>query len=52
MQANDTVLSVILIEDIEAVANIDQILEVDGIDVFFVAFAGAHCECRDWKCER
>ncbi len=35
--ANDHTLVIILIEDIEAVRNLDEILEVDEIDVFFVA---------------
>lgn len=39
MQANATTLSVILIEDIEAVRNLDAILAVEGIDVLSVAFA-------------
>ena len=29
----------VLIEDVQAVANLDGILSVEGIDVFFVAFA-------------
>ena len=36
-KANDEVLLTILIEDIVAVENLDEILEVDYIDVFFVA---------------
>jgi len=36
-KANDETLVIILIEDIIAVRNIDSILKVDGIDVFFVA---------------
>lgn len=36
-KANDESLVVILIEDIVAVNNLSQILEVDDIDVFFVA---------------
>jgi 4-hydroxy-2-oxoheptanedioate aldolase len=36
-KANDEVLVVVLIEEIEAVENLDEILTVDGIDVFFVA---------------
>jgi len=36
-KANDETLLIALIEDIEAWRNLDQILEVDGIDVFFVA---------------
>ena len=35
--ANDQTLLVVLIEDIIAVRNLDEILEVDNIDVFFVA---------------
>jgi 4-hydroxy-2-oxoheptanedioate aldolase len=35
--ANDHVLLMVLIEDIVAVRNLDEILEVDQIDVFFVA---------------
>jgi 4-hydroxy-2-oxoheptanedioate aldolase len=35
--ANDHTLLVVLIEDIVAVRNLDEILEVDHIDVFFVA---------------
>ncbi len=35
--ANDQTLLVVLIEDIVAVENLDAILEVDHIDVFFVA---------------
>lgn len=35
--ANDTVLSCVMIEDMEGVANLDDILTVEGIDVFFVA---------------
>ena len=35
--ANDETLLIILIEDIIAVNNLDEILEVDHIDVFFVA---------------
>ena len=36
-EANDQSLLVVLIEDIVAVNNLDEILEVDHIDVFFVA---------------
>jgi 4-hydroxy-2-oxoheptanedioate aldolase len=36
-KANDETLVVILIEDIIAVNNLDEILKVDNIDVFFVA---------------
>eukprot|EP00039_Didymoeca_costata_P021084 m.343357 g.343357 ORF g.343357 m.343357 type:complete len:645 (-) comp22718_c0_seq1:1458-3392(-) len=39
MKANDSTLSVILLEDIKAYENLDSILTVDGIDVFFVAYA-------------
>jgi 4-hydroxy-2-oxoheptanedioate aldolase len=35
--ANDHTLLVVLIEDIVAVNNLDEILKVDNIDVFFVA---------------
>lgn len=35
--ANDETLLIILVEDIIAVNNLDEILEVDHIDVFFVA---------------
>ena len=36
-QANDQTMLIILIEDIIAVNNLDEILEVENIDVFFVA---------------
>ena len=36
-EANDQSLLVVLIEDIVAVNNLDEILTVDHIDVFFVA---------------
>ncbi len=36
-KANDEILTVVLIEEMEAVNNLDEILTVDGIDVFFVA---------------
>ncbi|MCH9009887.1 MAG: hypothetical protein IIC21_04605 [Chloroflexi bacterium] len=36
-KANDEVLTIILIEDIIAVNNLSEILQVDSIDVFFVA---------------
>ncbi len=36
-RANDETLLVVLIEDIAAVRNLDSILKVDNIDVFFVA---------------
>ena len=36
-KANDEILTVVLIEEIQAVENLDAILEVDQIDVFFVA---------------
>ena len=36
-QANDPTMLIILIEDIVAVNNLDEILEVENIDVFFVA---------------
>ena len=35
--ANDQTLSIILIEDIIAVNNLDEILEVENIDIFYVA---------------
>ena len=35
--ANDETMLIVLIEDIIAVRNLDEILEVDHIDVFFVA---------------
>ena len=34
---NDEILVIVLIEEIEAVENLDEILAVDHIDVFFVA---------------
>ncbi|MBM3948673.1 MAG: aldolase [SAR202 cluster bacterium] len=37
LKANDETMVVILIEDIIAVENLDEILKVDDIDVFFVA---------------
>ena len=36
-RANDETLLIALIEDIEAWRNLDEILEVEGIGVFFVA---------------
>ena len=36
-QANDQTLMVVLIEEVEALKNLDEILRVDQIDVFFVA---------------
>jgi len=36
-QANDEVVVVVLIEEIEAVRNLSEILTVEGVDVFFVA---------------
>lgn len=36
-KANEETLVIVLIEDIEAVNNLSEILEVDDIDVFFVA---------------
>ena len=36
-QANDETLIVVLVEDIRAVRNLPELLEVDHIDVFFVA---------------
>src|SRR5262249_30007389 len=35
--ANDQSLLIVLIEDIAAVGNLDEIIKVDGIDIFFVA---------------
>lgn len=35
--ANDEIMIVILIEEMRAVENLDEILKVDGIDAFFVA---------------
>ena len=39
MKANHETMTVILIEDIIAVNNLTEILKVDHIDVFHVAFA-------------
>ena len=36
-KANDETMLIVLLEDIVAHQNLDEILEVDGIDVFFVA---------------
>ena len=36
-KANDQTLVVVLLEEVEALKNLDEILKVDGIDVFFVA---------------
>jgi 2-keto-3-deoxy-L-rhamnonate aldolase RhmA len=36
-QANENVMTAILLEDIVAIQNLPSILEVDGIDVFYVA---------------
>jgi 4-hydroxy-2-oxoheptanedioate aldolase len=36
-QANDQTLVVCLIEEVTALDNLDDILKVDGVDVFFVA---------------
>ncbi|MDA1189861.1 MAG: aldolase/citrate lyase family protein, partial [Chloroflexi bacterium] len=36
-KANDQTMVIVLLEDIEAVKNLDEILKVDHIDVFFVA---------------
>ena len=36
-RANDETLAIILIEDIVAVENLDEILEVEGVDIFYVA---------------
>ena len=38
-EANDETMLVVLIEDIVAVENLDEILEVDHIDVFHVAYS-------------
>jgi 4-hydroxy-2-oxoheptanedioate aldolase len=35
--ANEEIVMIVLIEEAEAIANLDEILKVDGIDVFFVA---------------
>jgi 4-hydroxy-2-oxoheptanedioate aldolase len=35
--ANEEVVTIVLIEEAEAIRNLDEILKVDGIDVFFVA---------------
>ena len=36
-QANNQIMVVVLLEEAEALANLDEILQVDDIDVFFVA---------------
>lgn len=36
-KANDEVMVVVLLEEMEAIRNLDEILTVDGIDCFFVA---------------
>ena len=36
-KANDETMLIVLIEDIVAIENIDEIVKVDGIDVFFIA---------------
>ena len=36
-KANDETLMIVLIEDIIAIENIEEIVKVDGIDVFFIA---------------
>ena len=36
-KANDEILTVVLIEEMKAVNNLDEILSINGIDVFFVA---------------
>jgi 4-hydroxy-2-oxoheptanedioate aldolase len=36
-QANDQTMVIVLLEETEALKNLDEILKVDGIDVFFVA---------------
>ena len=35
--ANEEIITIVLIEEAQAIANLDEILTVDGIDVFFVA---------------
>lgn len=37
IKANDETMLIVLIEDIVAIENIDEIVKVDGIDVFFIA---------------
>ena len=54
-KANDESLLMVLIEDIIAVQNLDEILEVDEIDVFFVGpgrfrAAGPHVRSRLCVC--
>ncbi|PKB67586.1 MAG: hypothetical protein BZY81_04310 [SAR202 cluster bacterium Io17-Chloro-G4] len=36
-KANDQTMVIVLLEEVEALKNLDDILKVDGIDVFFVA---------------
>ena len=36
-RANDQTMVVVLIEEVTALDNLDDILKVDGVDVFFVA---------------
>ena len=36
-QANDQTMVIVLLEEVEALENLDEILKVDNIDVFFVA---------------
>ena len=36
-QANDQTMVIVLIEEVTALDNLDEILKVDGVDVFFVA---------------
>jgi 4-hydroxy-2-oxoheptanedioate aldolase len=36
-QANDQTMVIVLLEEVEALENLNEILEVDNIDVFFVA---------------
>ncbi len=51
-KANDETALVVLIEDIAAWENLDEILTVDHIDVFFVApsdFAASMGHIGDWK---
>ena len=51
-KANDETLLVVLIEDIVAWENLDDIISVEGIDVFFVApgdFAASMGHIWDWQ---
>ena len=50
-RGNDETLLVVLIEDIVAIGNLNAILEVEGIDVFFVApsdLAASMGHIGDW----